>query len=259
MRSLVWLICVLFFLSACGSASQPSASQNQPSDQEAAQAAPTSEALAAPSEVAAEPTEPPPTAEAIAEPTTEPTSAPAASDEDLSELIMNSFRAYTKAGPFHTKLDMESDGKLNQVESYVILPNKIHTFVHNDDIQSEMIVIDDTMWIKMGESWIEAPGAGQIGPMIEEIAQDPASIGVTLSNTKHLGSEDIDGVSADLYSYTSSYDSDGKTYVTDAKVWIAKDSGLPIRQESESNIDGKITKMVQTITYDPNITIEPPQ
>lgn len=262
MRSLLWLICVLFFLSACGASSQPSASQNQPNNEEAAQVAPTTlatEMPAAPTEVAAKPTEPPPTAEPTAEPIAEPTPAPAASDDDLSELIINSIRDYGKAGPFHSILDMDTDGKKSHIESYVILPNKIHMLMDSDGSQSEMIVIDDTMWINMDGSWIETPGAGQIGPMIENIIQDPTTMGITLSNTKHLGSEDVDGVSADLYSYTSSYDTGGKTYITDAKIWIAKDSGLPIKQESESNVDGKLTKLEQTITYDPNITIEPPQ
>jgi len=256
MRSLVWLICTLFLLSSCSTTAQPSASQDQTSNQAAAQVVPTRPWPRIAPTAKYKPTpKPKPTAEPTAEPSAEPTSAPAVSEEDISAIIRNAMQASTKAGPFHSVLIMEEDGITSRIESFVILPSKIHVIVEEYGITSEAIVIDDRMWTKSESGWKESQGANAIAPMIERTVKDLEAGGLTLNNFQYLGSEELNGILADLYSYDAPFPS-SQPYSWAAKIWIAKESGLPIKQEFIPSPNG--AKQTQTITYDPNITIEPP-
>jgi outer membrane lipoprotein-sorting protein len=83
----------------------------------------------------------------------------------------------------------------------------------------------------------------------------------TVTEATLVGPEQVDGVSALVYTYTTDLSKSELTPMASiirSRVWIDTATGLVIRQEIEDTTADTPSITVQVVEYDPSITIEPP-
>ena len=261
-RLLVSLFALTLLLSACGGS--PAAPTAAPIATTAPAASPTV-APAAP--VAATPipaatkapvaaTAVPPTAAPTA--TSAPAVAPAPSG-NAKDAIIAALQATLKAGPYRTKSTIVSDSGTINMTGEMIPPDKLHTTMKATDFEMENIIIGDKGWIKQGGKWAVSPMSGKAA--LESAFQNLTAeqLGITVSDAKAVGTEAVNGEQARVYTYTSTTDVGGSGKIISAvKLWVSVKSGLPIKQEIAGEAGGVKSNTVQTIEYDPTISVVPP-
>jgi len=190
------------------------------------------------------------------------TPAPAAVElpTDPQAALIAAMRAQVNSGPYRNQTTIISDDSTVELNAEIIPPDRMHMTNNFGGQSQEQILIGDKGWMKQGDTWVESPMSGTnlvaqaSGEMVEEMIK-------TISDVTLIGPETVDGVDALVYSYTSDMnksDTMKMDSISTVKVWIATASGLVIKQEIDSAAMGIKSKTVQIITYDPNITIEPP-
>jgi len=195
-------------------------------------------------------------------PTATATPAPTAAEipSDPQAAVIAAMRAQANAGPYRNQTTIISDDETVELSAEVIPPDRMRITNNLGGQSQEQILIGDQGWLKQGDTWVESPMSGTdliaqaSGEMVDEIVK-------TISDVTLIGPEPVDGVDALVYSYTSDMnksDTMKMDVIGSVKVWIATGSGLIIKQEIDDEMMGVKSKTVQVITYDPNITIEPP-
>lgn len=239
-RVLVSLFIVTMLLVGCGGS--PAASTPTPSD---------------PPTVA--PIAPPPSTAPTAAPTVvAPAEVPAASG-NAKDAIIAALQSSFKAGPFRTQSTIVSDSGTIDMTGELIPPDKLHTMMQATDFAVETIVIGDQAWTKQDGVWALSPVSGQVFLQSAFAAQTVEELDKTISDAQALGTETVNGEQTFVYSFTSTTDLGGTGVVISAvKLWTSAKSGLPIKQEIVGEAGGIKSTTVQTIEYDPTITIEPP-
>ena len=179
---------------------------------------------------------------------------------DPQAALIAAMRAQVNSGPYRNQTTIISDDSTVELNAEIIPPDRMHMTNNFGGQSQEQILIGDKGWMKQGDTWVESPMSGTnlvaqaSGEMVEEMIK-------TISDVTLIGPETVDGVDALVYSYTSDMnksDTMKMDSISTVKVWIATASGLVIKQEIDSAAMGIKSKTVQIITYDPNITIEPP-
>jgi hypothetical protein len=179
---------------------------------------------------------------------------------DPQAALIASMRAQVNAGPYRNQTTIISDDSTVELSAEIIPPDRMHLTNNFGGQSQEQILIGDKGWMKQGDSWVESPMTGTnivaqaSGEMVDEMIK-------TISDVTLLGPETVDGVDVLVYSYTSDMnksDTMKMDSISTVKVWIATASGLIMKQEIDGEAMGVKSKTVQVITYDPNITIEPP-
>ena len=94
--------------------------------------------------------------------------------------------------------------------------------------------------------------------MMNDMVTNPDANGIQINNAQAVGTEDVNGTNAAVYTYDSAYTTEGQTIDTTGKMWVDTATGLPIRLEGTGEVGGIESKTTQVITYDSSITIEPP-
>lgn len=179
---------------------------------------------------------------------------------DPQAALFAAMRAQVNAGPYRNQTTIIADDSTVELSAEIIPPDRMHMTNNFGGQSQEQILIGDKGWMKQGDAWVESPMTGTnivaqaSGEMVEEMIK-------TISDVTLIGPETVDGVDALVYSYTSDMnksDTMKMDSISTVKVWIATASGLMIKQEIDGEAMGIKSKTVQVITYDPNITIEPP-
>ena len=169
----------------------------------------------------------------------------------LSELsaIMD---AHKTAGPYHVSMTSHFGGKTMQNEADVILPSSFHM----KSAMMEAIMLKSGTWMKIGGKWQTMPG--QMTAIMQSNLANGMEQGLkNVKNLKCLGSQTYQNGQFTAYEFDSSGEAMGikatshiTMYTTDNKpVWMVID-GMAM---------GKKSNMVQKITFDPSITINPPK
>ncbi len=190
------------------------------------------------------------------------TPAPAAVElpTDPQAALIAAMRAQVNSGPYRNQTTIISDDSTVELNAEIIPPDRMHMTNNFGGQSQEQILIGNKGWMKQGDTWVESPMSGTnlvaqaSGEMVDEMIK-------TISDVTLIGPETVDGVDALVYSYTSDMnksDTMKMDSISTVKVWIATANGLIIKQEIDSAAMGVKSKTVQVITYDPNITIEPP-
>lgn len=117
----------------------------------------------------------------------------------------------------------------------------------------EMIIIGDQSFIKEGDSWKPTPAGLSTPPTYRNSFSD--EVLKSLSDAKFEGEQTVDGKPALVYSYKI-VTLVGNFPVT-AKMWIAKNSGLPMKSYFEYS-SGVLKNMMVTFDTESPVTIEPP-
>ena len=236
------LLVALWLLTACGGEATPEATS-----------APVSAATAAQSAATAQP----------AAPTAAEAAAPASASlpGDPKAAILQALRNQLSAGPYRSTTTITVDGAPQTIVGAVIPPDRMQVAMDLGSIKTEMIYIGDKVWSKQGdEAWVESDRMGMPGVALldESMIADTEK---TVTEATLVGPEQVDGVDALVYTYTTDLSKSEMTpmeSIMHSKVWIATATGLVIRQETTDSTAETPSTTVQVVEYDPSITIEAP-
>lgn len=157
------------------------------------------------------------------------------------------------ATPYRVEMTSTANGNSTKIKGEVIYPDSFH--IQTDS--SDMVMVKKKVWMKLDGKWqaMPADAAAMMATMIEN--------GVTkgieaVKDAKCLGREDYEGQSYLAYSFSTSGEVMGIASTSAVKLY-ATDDGLPAWQVIEGEAMGTRSTTVQKITFDPSISITPPQ
>ena len=148
----------------------------------------------------------------------------------------------------------DKKGRVTRSDMRVNWPNKFHM----KSAESEFIIIGDSTWMKPeGQGWMKFPMSmkkiiDQYTPEVMKASMD------AMSNVSSLGDEDVNGVACKVYSYDFDMKVMGIRSTGSSTVYLHKDTGYPVRVESDGEAMGQQSKTVVDYTYDPNIRVAAP-
>ena len=158
--------------------------------------------------------------------------------------------AYEKAfsrGSYRAEIVSEVRGKPYAIHLEVIWPDRFH--MKNPD--TEIVILPGATWMNAGGRWMNVPM--DMSKMIQAYSKPAMEEGVrAMGEVTELGTEEINGCTSQLYSYTSRGKFMGVENVSDAELAVCSETGLPIRVVSR---DGK-GKNQATIHYDFDANVE---
>lgn len=257
---LVALFVLTLLLAACGgSPAAPTAAPAAPTAPAAATTAPAAPAATsapAATAVPAATTAPAPTVAPTATPAPTAVPAPVGSPQDA---VVAALQALLQAGPYRTKTTIVAGSDTINLVGEMIPPDKLHTRMTSGSFESETIVIGDAVWSKRDGAWSVLPVSGKemLQSAFPALAVDQL-IG-TISNAGSAGTETVDGEPTNVYTYTSTTDlGAGSQVISAVKLWVSARRGVPVKQEVVGEAGGVQSTTVQTIEYDPTITIAAP-
>lgn len=200
-------------------------------------------------------TEPPtgaatPTVEAA---TAEPTVV-ATGSGDARESLLHALQAVATAGPYHVDSSITSGALTTSVNGEVILPDRFHLISDSNGAEREYIIIGSTTYAKVGDQWspIQLDLSGLIANFINALNPD------YITDVNRVGTEDVNGAPADVYTFTYTNSSLNPPLVSSDKMWVDEATGLPVQQTVDGEYNGSVYHTEQTVKYDSSITIEAP-
>lgn len=152
--------------------------------------------------------------------------------------------------------NMEGVGQ-TEIKSKVryVAPDRFHIeYLAGTGAGMELIMIANQTFMKNGDKWSKMPSSGNTSvPTLRDSFTEEGL--KTLSDVKFEGSDTIDGKPALIYSYKNV--TPQGDFPFSAKMWVGKDSGIPVRIVADYTND--VLKQM-TINYDTEtpVTIEPP-
>ena len=133
-------------------------------------------------------------------------------------------------------------------------PDRFHvTYLGGTGAGMEMIWIGKESYMKMGEKWTKMPTSNTSIPNLRDSFTEEGL--KTLSDVKFEGDDSVEGKPALLYSYKNV--TPVGNYPFSSKIWIGKDTGVPMKIYVEYT-NGTLKNM--TVNYDTEspVTIEAP-
>ena len=131
-------------------------------------------------------------------------------------------------------------------------PTACTPYLNTPDGAVEFITIGPQSYTKVKGTWIAgSPGGSNAllspGPLGEALNQ-------TATNVALVGTDTVNGTAAQVYAYTTRLDNQAIS----VKLWVDTATGLPVQIQSDSQRNGETVHGIETITYDPSITIDAP-
>lgn len=126
---------------------------------------------------------------------------------------------------------------------------------HIKNPRAELIVIGKEGYGKQGGKWtrVNEDLSGVIEQMKKGFNADSMK---AIREVKKVGTEKVGNKDATIYEYSISGD---KVVQNSTKVWIATDSGLPLKTVVETQQTDAVQKQTTTYSYDKKVKIEAPQ
>lgn len=178
---------------------------------------------------------------------------PSVSQANPRDEVLAAYQAMAKAGKFRVVGMNETPQGAQKDNIEIVWPDRFHVMSGH----GEIIVIPGATYVKQGAKWQMFPM--DMSKMIERYR--PEAMRDQFERTvevKALGDSDINGHAARGYEYDTSVTVQGITAKSHAKLWVAKDSGLPIHQESDGEAMGHKSHHVADYEFDPSIKIDAP-
>lgn len=182
-----------------------------------------------------------------------PAGAASGSSSTPLESIMKSFRAQMDLKSYRMRMETTTPRTGTKlVVAEFVAPDRLRWVAEGQ----EMIVIGSVGYMRQGAIWTKAPidvtsliSTIRDPKVIEEISKS--------ADVKLLGSDVIDGTPVNIYQYTLKDAPAGNEAVT--KSWVRVSDGLPLKVETEGNVQGERSKSVITFSdFNTDIRIEPP-
>ena len=98
-------------------------------------------------------------------------------------------------------------------------------------MQSEVISIDGTTYVKVHDHWMKSPLTSE--QLVKQSREKMTS--ARSHSCKQMPDDVVGGVAASVY---SSHTESG-TSATDTQVWVAKSTGLPLKSEVDMTLSGR--------------------
>lgn len=133
-------------------------------------------------------------------------------------------------------------------------PNRFHM----KSAGTEFIIIGDSTWMKAeGQGWMKFPMSMKkvIDAYTPEVMK--ASMDGT-TNVRYLRDETVEGKDCKVFAYDFDVKVMGFRSKGNSTVFLDKDSGYPLRAETEGEAMGQRSKTIVTYSYDPNIRVGAP-
>ncbi len=151
------------------------------------------------------------------------TSGPATSSGDPKADIVAASKKFIDLPSFTANMDGTGTADFHTKVEY-ISPDRYH--ITQGGNKMETIIVGKDTYMNTGGTWRKFPV--DVGSMIPNLRESYTEEGLkTLSDVKYVGEETLDGRSALVYTYTSTSPKI-KTPFT-SKMWVGKDSGLPLK------------------------------
>ncbi len=168
--------------------------------------------------------------------------------------IVAAANKFTALKSFSAKMDGIGQTEIKSQVDYVA-PDRYHVrYLGGTGAGMEMIIVGSQSYMKpSGGAWNKVPGDAKSIPTLRDSFTEEGL--KTLSDVKFEGDDNVDGKSSLAYSYKNV--TPVGNYPFTSKIWIDKNTGLPIKIYVEYS-NGVLKNM--TVRYDTEtpITIEPP-
>jgi hypothetical protein len=181
--------------------------------------------------------------------------APALSSDDAIKAAQAAWAKLATAGPRHiSQNSYKGDTIITNIEADSVPPNLHQVTTVMGNVIAEQYFFDGAIYNKINGAWSHLPGAAPSAiNAIEGFAQGMAS-GLVYAEGKVLGVEAVNGKPATMYYYTTTL-TGLKANPAQYTIWVDNATGLPVKRV---NINPEGMKIVQLITYDPNIKLTLP-
>jgi outer membrane lipoprotein-sorting protein len=196
------------------------------------------------------PTEAPAVTMGVAEMET-PAATNGGSNEDAQQAILQAAQKLQQVSFKATTTITSADQTQTNTLEFVP-PDRYHLV--NSAI--EAIIIGNDSYIKLGDQWSVSPI--DISTIMQGIMTLPTDLISQVTNWASLGQESLDGTPAQVYSYDMQATIAGVQANSANKIWISTADGLPLKLESQADVNGVTTTTTNVYEYDPNLTIEAP-
>lgn len=173
---------------------------------------------------------------------------------DAKADIVAASKKFIDLPAFSAKMDGTGANEMHYKVEYAA-PDKFRiAYLGGTAAGMEMIIIGKQTYTKIGGRWNKSPAAsgGSIANLRDSFTEEGLK---TLDLAKFEGDDTVDGKPALVYSYKNVTPKGGDPFKS--KIWIGKNTGLPIKIEVNYE---KGTLKQMTINYDTDspVTIEPP-
>jgi hypothetical protein len=156
------------------------------------------------------------------------------------------------ATPYRVEMTSTANGATTKVNAEVIFPGSFR--IKADSM--EMVMVGKKTWMNMGGAWQAMPP--EAAAMMAQMIESGVSKGIAgVKNVECLGSKDYEGSSFDAYSFSTSGEAMGISSTADVTLYAT--DGMPAWLVVDGEAMGTKSTTVQKITFDPSITISPPQ
>jgi len=181
--------------------------------------------------------------------------------DDPKAAILQALRSQLAAGPYRTTTVITGEDFEQAATAEIAPPDRMHIRTDMGGMQMEMIYIGDQVWSKQGDgAWEVAERMGAPGAALLDEAMI-ADTERTITEAALVGPEVLDGVATLLYTFTTDLNLSEimpMPSVQQTRLWVDAATGLIVRQEMQDATAEMPTTTVQTVEYDPTITIEAP-
>lgn len=167
--------------------------------------------------------------------------------------IVDASKKFIALPAFSAKMEGQGQTEIKSQVDYVA-PDRYHImYLGGTGAGMEMIMIGNQSYMKAGGKWSKMPGDAKSIPTLRDSFTEEGL--KTLSDVKFEGDDSIDGKPAVLYSYKNV--TPVGNYPFSSKIWIGKETGLPMKIYVEYT-NGMLKNM--TVNYDTEspVTIEAP-
>jgi hypothetical protein len=169
------------------------------------------------------------------------------------EAVLSANKKLMEQKSYHSVVKTKNSMATTEMEEDFLAPDRFSIKNNVANYKTEMILIGNESFIRSnGGKWTRDPGnqlsVNEIrGKMTEEAVK-------AMKDFELVGKETLDGKDTVVFKFKSTYMGDSTS-----KMWVATDTGLPLKVDSEGTYGG--TKVETSITYDysKEVKIEAPQ
>src|SRR4030095_974792 len=169
--------------------------------------------------------------------------------------VIEASRKFLALKAFSAKMEGMGQTEIKSQVDYAA-PDRFHVkYLGGTGAGMKLIMIGNQTYMKNGSSWSKMPsnkGNSSVPTLRDSFTEEGLK---TLSDVKFEGNETLDGKAALIYSYKNV--TPQGNYPFSSKIWIGKDSGVPMKIVVDYP-SGPLKQM--TVNYDTEnpVTIEPP-
>lgn len=170
------------------------------------------------------------------------------------EDVVRASKKFIDLPAFSAKMEGTGQNELRMQVDYAA-PDRFHIiYLAGVGAGTEMIMIGNQTYMKAGDKWQKFPAAANSSiPTLRDSFTDEGLR--TLSDVKFEGDDAVDGEPALVYSYKNV--TPKGNYPFTSKIWVAKETGLPMKINVEYT-NGPLKEMNVVYDTESPVSIEPP-